>query len=607
MLQEQGETFVAVVGKLREHGVWLVSWDELTAEQRAEVRAYFLASVLPVLVPLAYDPAHPFPFLSNLSTSLGVNLRNPETGARCFARIKVPNLLPAWVALKTRSAGQTDVFVRLHDILEHNLDAVFRGMEIVDTTLFRVTRDAEVDLNEDASDLRQQVVQELKQRRFEPVVRLELRNHPDPWVSELLIERFELTEDDVYEPPGELDYTGLLTVAGLPRGELKDPPWDPVEPLMLPDPESDIFAAIRGGDILVHHPYESFDSSVERFIRTAADDALVRSIKITVYRVGDDTPFVRSLIRAAESGKQVVCLIEVRARFDEERNLHWAAELERIGAHVVYGVIGLKTHTKTALVVRQEADSVRCYAHIGTGNYHVRTARLYTDIGLFTGNPLFTADLVDLFNYLTGYSLKREYQKLLISPMTMRARFLEMIEREIAHHQSGRPARIIAKMNQLEDLAICDALCAASRAGVAVDLIVRGFCCLRPGVPGHTENIRIISIIGRFLEHSRIFHFAAGAADPLDGEFFIGSADWMQRNLSDRVEAVAPVEPRALKERLWEILDVSLHDQRQAWDMQPDGSYVQRQPAPDATEEERIGSQATLMARTFNRSRSGRA
>ena len=250
---------------------------------------------------------------------------------------------------------------------------------------------------------------------------------------------------------------------------------------------------------------------------------------------------------------------------------------------------------------------MRCYAHIGTGNYHVRTARLYTDIGLFTGNPLFTADLVDLFNYLTGYSLKREYQKLLISPMTMRARFLEMIEREIVHHQSGRPARIIAKMNQLEDLAICDALCAASRAGVAVDLIVRGFCCLRPGVPGHTENIRIISIIGRFLEHSRIFHFAAGAADPLDGEFFIGSADWMQRNLSDRVEAVAPVEPRALKERLWEILDVSLHDQRQAWDMQPDGSYVQRQPAPDATEEERIGSQATLMARTFNRSRSGRA
>ncbi|MGC1717939.1 MAG: RNA degradosome polyphosphate kinase, partial [Isosphaeraceae bacterium] len=286
--------------------------------------------------------------------------------------------------------------------------------------------------------------------------------------------------------------------------------------------------------------------------------------------------------------------------------LHWAEELERVGAHVVYGVIGLKTHTKTALVVRQEADGVRCYAHIGTGNYHVRTARLYVDLGLFTCNPVLTGDLVDLFNFLTGYSLKRNYQTLLISPMTMRARFLEMIEREIANHQAGRPARIIAKMNQLEDPPICDALCAASHAGVPIDLIVRGFCCLRPGVPGYTENIRIISIIGRFLEHARIFHFASGAEDPLDGEFFIGSADWMHRNLSDRVEAIAPVELRALKERLWEILEISLHDQRQAWDMQPDGTYVQRRPAPDATEEERNGTQATLMARTLSRSRSGR-
>ncbi len=606
MLQEQSEAFSSLVSKLRGHGVWLVNWDELSEEQQLEVRAYFLANVLAVLVPLAYDPAHPFPFLSNLSTSLGVNLRNPETGMQCFAHIKVPNSLPSWVALKTKSAGQSDVFVRLHDILEHNLDAVFPGMEVVDTTLFRVTRDAEVELNEDAIDLRQQVVQELRQRRLEPVVRLELRNRPDPWVRDLLILRFELTEDDVYELPGELDYTGLMTVASLPRSELNDPPWEPVEPVMLPDPEADIFAAIRNGDILVHHPYESFDSSVERFIHTAADDSLVRSIKMTVYRVGDDTPFVRSLIRAAESGKQVVCLIEVRARFDEERNLHWAAELERVGAHVVYGVIGLKTHTKTALVVRQEADAVRCYAHVGTGNYHVRTARLYTDLGLFTRDPGLTADLVDLFNYLTGYSLKHDYHKLLVSPMTMRARFLELIEREIAHHQAGRLARIVAKMNQLEDPAICDALCAASRAGVSVDLIVRGFCCLRPGVPGHTENIRISSIIGRFLEHSRIFHFSGGAEDPLDGEFFIGSADWMQRNLSDRVEAVAPIEPRALKARLWEILDVNLHDQRQSWDMQSDGSYVQRQPDPDAMEEEKTGSQATLMAMTLSRSRSGR-
>ena len=559
--------------------------------------------MLAILTPLAYDPAHPFPFLSNLSTSLGVILRNPETAERCFARIKVPNVLSAWVALRTRRQGQTDVLVRLHDILEHNLESVFPGMEILGATLFRVTRDAEVELNEDAGDIRVQVAEELKQRRFEPVVRLELEAGPDPWVRDLLVGKFELTEQDVYELPGELDYTGLMAVAALPRAELRDVPWNPVEPLMLPDPESDIFAAIRAGEILVHHPYESFDSSVERFIRTAADDPLVRSIKMTVYRVGDDTPFVRSLVRAAESGKQVVCLIEVRARFDEARNLHWAEELERVGAHVVYGVIGLKTHTKTALIVRQEADGVRCYAHVGTGNYHVRTARLYTDLGLFSCDPLLCGDLVSLFHFLTGYSLKRNYQKLLVSPVSMRTRFLEMIEREIAHQRAGRPARIIAKVNQLEDPAICEALCAASGAGVPIDLIVRGFCCLRPGVPGYSENIRIISIIGRFLEHSRIFHFASGADDPLEGEFYIGSADWMHRNLSARVEAIAPVEPRRLRERLWEILQVNLQDQRQAWDMQPDGSYIQRTPAPDASGPARDGTQATLMARTLSRSR----
>jgi polyphosphate kinase len=411
----------------------------------------------------------------------------------------------------------------------------------------------------------------------------------------------------VYELPGELDYTGLFTIASLPRDELRDPPWNPVAPLMLPDPNADIFEAIRAGDILVHHPYESFDSSVERFIRTAADDPLVRSIKMTVYRVGDVTPFIRSLVRAAESGKQAVCLIEVRARFDEERNLHWAAELERVGAHVVYGIIGLKTHTKTALVVRQENDGLRCYAHVGTGNYHVRTARLYTDLGLFTCDPVLTRDLVYLFHFLTGYSRKRDYDKLLVSPASMRRRFLEMIEREITNHQAGRPARIIAKMNQLEDVPICEALCAASRAGVPIDLIVRGFCCLRPGVPGHTENIRIISIIGRFLEHTRIFHFASGAEDPLDGEFFIGSADWMHRNLSARVEAIAPIEHRSLKERLWEILEINLQDQRQAWDMQPDGTYIQRRAAADATGPARDGTQATLMALTLSRSRAGRA
>jgi polyphosphate kinase len=607
MLREQAETFRRIVAGLRPHGVFLLEWDELSDEQRGEAKGYFLAKVLALLTPLAYDPAHPFPFLSNLSTSLGVTLRNVETGERAFARIKVPDLVPSWVALRSRGPGQNDVFVRLHEVLRHNLDSVFPGMEVLGTTLFRVTRDAEVEFNEDAPTLRQQVQEELKKRRFEPVVRLQLESRPDPWVRELLVTRFELEEGDVYELPGELDYTGLFSVAALPRLELRDPPWTPVEPIALPDPEGDLFAGIRAGDILVHHPYESFDSSVERFIRTAADDPMVRSIKMTVYRVGDETPFVQSLIQAAESGKQVLCLVEVRARFDEARNLHWAEQLERVGAHVVYGVIGLKTHSKTALVVRQEGDGLRCYAHIGTGNYHVRTARLYTDLGLFTCDPILTNDLVYLFHFLTGYSLKRDYQKLLVSPVTMRSRFLAMIAREIENRRSGRPSRIVAKMNQLEDPPICEGLCEASQAGVPVDLIVRGFCCLRPGIPGQTENIRIISIIGRFLEHARIFHFANGSDDPLEGEFFIGSADWMHRNLSARVEAITPIEPRALKARLWEILEINLQDQRQAWDMQPDGTYRQRRPAADATGPAKDGTQATLMARTQQRALPGRS
>jgi polyphosphate kinase len=606
MLRQQAEIFAGLVVELRRHGIFLSGWDELTEEQRSEARAYFRSNVLAILTPLAYDPAHPFPFLSNLSTSLGVILRDPETAQRCFARIKVPNLLPWSVALRVKGPEQTEVFVRQHDILEHNLDVVFPGMEILDSTLFRVTRDAEVELNEDIPDVRSQVAEELKQRRFEPVVRLQLQAEPDPWVRELLVAKFELTEQDVYELPGELDYTGHFDVASLPRPELRDPPWIPVEPLMLPDPESDIFAAIRAGDILVHHPYESFDSSVERFIRTAAADPLVRAIKITVYRVGDDTPFVRSLVRAAESGKQVVCLIEVRARFDEARNLHWAEQLERVGAHVIYGIVGLKTHTKIALVVRQEADGVRSYVHLGTGNYHVRTARLYTDVGLFTCDPVLSGDVVSLFLYLTGYSRKHDYQKILVSPVSMRPRFLELIHHEIAAAREGRPARIVAKMNQLEDAQITEALCEASRVGVPIDLIVRGFSCLRPGVAGSTDNVRIISVIGRFLEHSRIYHFAGGAEDPLDGDFLIGSADWMHRNLSDRVEAIAPIEPRLLKERLWEILRVCLEDHRQAWDMQPDGTYIQRKPPPDATGPALEGTHATLMARTLVRSQAGR-
>ena len=377
-------------------------------------------------------------------------------------------------------------------------------------------------------------------------------------------------------------------------------PGRPVTPVRLDD-DADIFDTIRAGDLLVHHPFESFDKSVERFISSAAEDANTVAIKMTVYRVGNDTPFVRSLIRAAEAGKQVACVIELKARFDEERNLHWATELERAGAHVTVGQANLKTHAKVALVVRKEPSGLRSYAHIGTGNYHVRTARLYTDVGLLTCDPTLTADVVSLFHHLTGRSELPQFRALVVAPTAMRQRFLDLIAREIEYLRAGRPARIIAKMNQLEDPAVIAALCQASRAGVPIDLIVRGLCCLRPGIEGFSESIRIRSIIGRFLEHSRIFHFAAGSVDPLDGDFFIGSADWMFRNLSNRLEVVVPVTARSGRERLWEILDVSLRDQRQAWLMESDGTYTQLRAQTPGEGPEGLGTHQTLIDLTRRR------
>jgi polyphosphate kinase len=381
--------------------------------------------------------------------------------------------------------------------------------------------------------------------------------------------------------PALLDYTTLFEIAGLDIEPLRDTPWTPLPPTGLEATDSDIFSVIRAGDILLHQPYDSFYAGVERFIREAADDPQTVSIKMTVYRVGDDTPFVQSLIRAAEAGKQVACVIELNARFDEARNLHWSRELEKVGAHVMFGVTGLKTHSKAALVVRKEDGGVRCYAHLATGNYHTRTARLYEDVGLLTANPTITRDVVNLFHFLTGRSRTPSFPTLLVAPMQMRSRFAELVEQEIANHELGRPARIVCKMNQLEDREMCLLLAQASQAGVPIDLIVRGLCCLAPGVSGLTENVRIRSIVGRFLEHSRIFHFAAGSDDPLEGDFLIGSADWMHRNLSERVEAAVPIVERRLRARLWEILQVCLADRRNAWQLQDDGSYVQLMPDAD--------------------------
>ena len=582
--------------QLAANGIHLLDWAELDEAQRAEVSDVFDTEISPVLTPLSLDGAHPFPFVSNLSTSWAFQLVDPANGESVLVRVKVPRELPQWLRVRAGAGPEERVYVGLAHVIAANAEKLFPGMQIATASLFRVTRDAEVELDDDEGISKRALVErEVQQRRFEPVVRLEIQPSADLQMTSELTEQFGLNRDDIYEMPALLDYTTLFEIAGLEIEPLRDPPWTPLPPTGLEAAESDIFAAIRAGDILLHQPYDSFYAGVERFIREAADDPQTVSIKMTVYRVGDDTPFVQSLIRAAEAGKQVACVIELNARFDEARNLHWSRELEKVGAHVMFGVTGLKTHSKAALVVRKEEGGVRCYAHVATGNYHTRTARLYEDVGLLTANPVVTRDVVNLFHFLTGRSRTPYFPTLLVAPMQMRPRFAELVEREIANHEAGRPARIVCKMNQLEDKEMCLLLARASQAGVPIDLIVRGLCCLAPGVPGLTENVRIRSIVGRFLEHSRIFHFAAGSDDPLEGEFLIGSADWMHRNLSERVEAAVPIlEPR-LRARLWEILEICLADRRNAWELHADGSYVQLRPGPDDEGVAADGTHATMM------------
>ena len=596
-LDRQAECYrKVIIPGLADHGVFLRCWNDLTAAQQKEAGKYFDSQLSPALTPLVIDPVHPFPFLSNLSTSLVFRLRDVPKDETMFARVKIPGVLKQWIFLESDLEPGRKLLVPLYEVIRGNLHKLYSGMEISDITLMRLTRDAEVELDDDpAADFRAAVKEQIRQRRYEPVVRLEFGPGANAAIKEMLRQRLEVTASDIYDMQEELDYTTLFELLALHIPALRDPDWTPLWPPSLDHRADAIFAAIQAGDLLVHHPYESFDATVEHFISSAADDPRTVSIKMTAYRIGDDTPFVKSLIRAAELGKQVACVMEIKARFDEERNLHWAAELERAGAHVTFGVSGLKTHAKTALVVRKEAGGLRCYVHIGTGNYHVKTARLYADVGLFTCDPRITQDVVNLFHYLTGHADRPNCATLLVAPLTMRPRLLDLIHRETQNRRAGAPARIVAKMNQLEDPDIIEALCEASQAGVPIDLIIRGFCCLRPGVPGHTETIRVRSIIGRFLEHSRIFYFANGRQDPAEGEYFIGSADWMFRNLSKRIEVVTPVFAAGPKQRLWEILDICLRDQREAWVLEPDGKYEQLRADEGATGPEGRGTHQTLM------------
>jgi polyphosphate kinase len=585
----------SIVPALRKEGIELLSLSDLSRSEVRFVSEWYKKNVFPILTPLAIDPGHRFPFISNLSASLGIMLRRPGEAEHGFARVKIPQVAPQWCQI----AG-TLRFVTLTDIIEQNLADLFPGMDILKVLPFRVTRNADIaDDNEDAEDLLEQIQQQLRERRFAPVVRLQIGRKPNRLLLNFLCTEMEIQPDDIYETQGLIDYVSLQQIADLELPRLRFAPWVPVIPARLADTEQDIFSVIRAGDVLVHHPYESFDASIERFVEEASADPNVLGIKMALYRTSGDSPFVQELIKAAESGKQVAVLVEVRARFDEARNIQWARKLEDAGVHVAYGVVGLKTHTKVALVVRREADGLRSYAHISTGNYNSMTAKFYEDIGLLTCDPMVCDDIIDLFNSITGRCRQPQYNKLLVAPYTMKKRFIELIERETVNQSNNLPARIIVKMNQLQDQEVTEALYRASAAGVKIDLIVRGFCTLRPGVPGLSENISIISTIGRFLEHSRIFFFQNGAADPVDGEYYFGSADWMYRNLHARIEAVCPIEARTLRSRIWNILQAYLNDTLQ-WRMQPDGNYTRRQAAPADS----VGVQQILMNVALSSSRS---
>lgn len=567
LVAEHSATYADLRRQLAATGIEVVKYGAVP-EHHAALRQRFIDEIFPVLTPLAVDPGHPFPYISTLSLSIAVGLRDPQTGERHFARVKVPPILSRLIEVEPNR------FVLIDQVIEANLDLLFSGMEVLEHHLFRVTRNADLLLEEDeADDLLLAIEEELRRRRFGEAVRLEVERSMPAATRQILLRGIGLREEDCYEIKGMLDLTGLRQLVELDRPDLRLPAWTPVTPPRLAPPDedepADVFAAIRAGDVLVHHPYDSFVSSVERFIAQAADDPEVLSIKQTLYRTSGDSPIVRDLIRAAERGKQVVVIVEIKARFDEEANIVWARKLEQAGAHVVYGLVGLKTHSKTALVVRREGSGLRRYVHIGTGNYNHRTARLYTDLGLLSCRPDLGADVTDLFNVLTGLSRQRAFRRLLVAPLTLRSRFLELVDREIGHAEAGRAARIVIKVNALVDVESIDALYRASRAGVGVDLIVRGACALRPGVAGMSDRIRVRSIIGEFLEHSRIFGFANGG----EQEWYIGSADLMDRNLDRRVEAAVPVEDPSARARIAEIVDAMLADDRRSWQLAADAVW----------------------------------
>jgi polyphosphate kinase len=561
----------SVLPELESHGIQLLRWEQLTPAEKAEVELFFDARVFPVLTPLAVDPSHPFPYISGLSLNLAVVVRNPVTGTELFARVKVPPLLPRFVEVGPAR------FVPLEDVIAAHLHTLFPGMEIQQTHTFRVTRNEDVEVEEDdAENLLQALERELMRRRFGPPVRLEVEESIDPHVLELLIEELGVNEQEVFRLPGPLDLTGLWTLYGLDRDDLKQRKFVPRTSRQLTEVETasapDVLAVMRERDVLLHHPDDSVSTSVQLFLEQAARDPHVLAIKQTLYRTSGDSPIVDALIDAAQAGKQVLALVEIKARFDEQNNIEWGRKLEEAGVHVVYGLVGLKTHSKLSMVVRDDGDQLRRYCHIGTGNYHPKTARLYEDFGLLTCDPAVGEDVSNLFNVLSGYSMNTDYERFLVAPHSVRSGLVERIEREIANLEQGRPAGIRFKCNSIVDEGVIDALYRASQAGVPVDVWVRGICAIRPGVPGLSENVRVISILGRFLEHSRAYCFENGG----NREVWIGSADLMHRNLDRRVETlVRLVDPEQIAD-VEALFDFAFDPATSAWDLGPDGTWTRR-------------------------------
>ncbi len=568
--------------ELIKNGIIFLKWKDLNPLEKKSAFDYFKNKVFPVLTPLAVDRSHPFPFLSNLSVSLGITLHYPKRKEGLFARVKIPTVLPQWVQVATAAGDTSYKLVGLQDLISNNLEELFPEMIIENVMPFRVTRNADFEsMTDDIEDRLDLVEEELRMRRVAQIVRLEHSATADPSMLNFLRDELELTADDLYEVKGEISYQTLNEIANLNVPQLRFKAHTPSRPEEFIDEARDVFSIIRGKDVLVHHPYQSFPDSVEKFVRDAVKDPHVLAIKITLYRSGENNPLIPLLVRAAELGKQVVVVIELKARFDEARNIYWSEMLEKAGVHVIYGVVGKKIHAKTILVIRQEQDTYRFYSHIGTGNYNPATAKLYTDFSLFTSDKRIGSELIEVFNFLTGLSLKKSYQKLMVAPVNMRKRFIYYINKEKDFAKAKQPARIIAKMNSLEDQEICEALYEASRAGVKIDLIVRGFCSLRPGVPGMSENITVTSVIGRFLEHSRVFFFQRGKTDPVEGKFYMGSADWMYRNLNNRIEVIVPIEDRDQKEEVLKTLEYMIQDKVLGWDLHPDGNYVARKADKD--------------------------